>query len=119
MTTGPVTLSTHVLDATTGRPAAGVRVRLARSGDDGWSAAGEGQTDADGRLRLVPGGAADSGFEPGVYRITFGSGAYFRARGSASFYPEVTVTFETTAGGGHYHVPLLLSPFAYSTYRGS
>ena len=69
----------------------------------------------DGRLRL--GGGA--GFEPGVYRITFGSGAYFEARGTASFYPEVTVTFETTGQGGHYHVPLLLSPFAYSTYRGS
>jgi len=54
-----------------------------------------------------------------VYRITFGSGAYFEARGTASFYPEVTVTFEMTGEGGHYHVPLLLSPFAYSTYRGS
>jgi 5-hydroxyisourate hydrolase len=119
VTTGPVTLSTHVLDATTGRPAAGVQVRLERSDDNGWSPAGEGQTDADGRLRLRPDGAADSGFEPGVYRITFGSGAYFRARGSASFYPEVAVTFEMTADSGHYHVPLLLSPFAYSTYRGS
>jgi 5-hydroxyisourate hydrolase len=54
-----------------------------------------------------------------VYRITFGSGAYFEARGTTSFYPEVTVTFEMTGEGGHYHVPLLLSPFAYSTYRGS
>jgi len=54
-----------------------------------------------------------------VYRITFGSGAYFEARGMESFYPEVTVTFEMTGPGGHYHVPLLLSPFAYSTYRGS
>jgi len=118
VTTGPVTLSTHVLDATTGRPAAGVEVRLEHGGPDGWSPAGEGQTGADGRLRL-PGGAAESGFEPGVYRITFGSGAYFEARGSASFYPEVTVTFDMTASGEHYHVPLLLSPFAYSTYRGS
>ena len=138
MTTGPVTLSTHVLDATTGRPAAGVEVRLEHRGPDGWSPAGEGQTGADGRLRLPggaaesgfkpggaaesgfkPGGAAESGFEPGVYRITFGSGAYFQARGSSSFYPEVTVTFDMTASGEHYHVPLLLSPFAYSTYRGS
>ena len=62
---------------------------------------------------------AGPGFEPGVYRITFGSGAYFEALGTASFYPEVTVTFEMTSEGGHYHVPLLLSPFAYSTYRGS
>ena len=113
MTSGHVTLSTHVLDATTGRPAAGLHVRLEHHGHAGWSPACEGLTGADGRLRLP------SGFEPGQYRITFASGAYFAARGTASFYPEVTVTFEMTGGGEHYHVPLLLSPFAYSTYRGS
>ena len=112
-----MTLSTHVLDATTGRPAAGVQVRLERGGDVGWVPASRGQTDADGRLRLSGAGGAE--FEPGVYRITFATGAYFQARGSASFYPEVTVTFEMTERDGHYHVPLLLSPFAYSTYRGS
>ena len=106
-------LSTHVLDATTGQPAAGVQVRLEGAGANGWVPAGEGQTGPDGRLRL-PGEP-----EPGVYRLTFASGAYFRAGGSATFYPEVTVTFELTAPGEHYHVPLLLSPFAYSTYRGS
>jgi len=123
-----MTLSTHVLDATTGRPAAGLQVRLEHRGHAGWSPACEGLTGADGRLRLPgtaagpehqPGLAAGPGFEPGVYRITFGSGPYFAARGTASFYPEVTVTFEMTEGGEHYHVPLLLSPFAYSTYRGS
>jgi 5-hydroxyisourate hydrolase len=128
VTPGRVTLSTHVLDATAGRPAAGVHVRLEHRGRNGWSAACEGLTGADGRLRLPgypadpgfePGTEADPGLEPGVYRITFGSGAYFRARGLASFYPEVTVTFEMTGRGEHYHVPLLLSPFAYSTYRGS
>jgi len=118
-----MTLSTHVLDATTGRPAADVQIRLdtaASEGgaDAGWALAGQGQTDADGRLRLSgAGGAAD--FEPGVYRITFGTGGYFRAHGVASFYPEVTITFEMTARDEHYHVPLLLSPYAYSTYRGS
>ena len=113
-----MTLSTHVLDATTGRPAAGVEIRLERGADAGWVPAGQGQTDVDGRLRLSdPGGAAD--FGPGVYRITFGTGAYFTASGSASFYPEVTITFEMTARDEHYHVPLLLSPYAYSTYRGS
>jgi 5-hydroxyisourate hydrolase len=116
VTTGPATLSTHVLDATTGRPAAAVEVRLEHCSSDGWRPAAEGQTGADGRLRLA--GDADSGFAPGVYRITFGSAAYFRARGATCFYPEVTVTFEMT-DDGHYHVPLLLSPFAYSTYRGS
>jgi 5-hydroxyisourate hydrolase len=113
--TGSATLSTHVLDATAGRPAPGVTIRLERRGPDGWSAAGEGLTDADGRLRLGSG----PGFEPGVYRITFATGAYFKKCGTASFYPEVTVTFEMTGDGGHYHVPLLLSPFGYSTYRGS
>ncbi len=108
-----MTLSTHVLDATTGRPAAGVRVRLEGAGDRGWAPAAEGTTGPDGRLRL-PGEP-----EPGVYRLTFASGAYFQGCGSATFYPEVTVTFEVTARGEHYHVPLLLSPFAYSTYRGS
>jgi 5-hydroxyisourate hydrolase len=116
-----VTLSTHVLDATTGRPAAGVRVRLERADEDGWAPAGEGTTGPDGRLRLSgePGDPAGGGGEPGVYRMTFGSGAYFQARGSATFYPEVSITFEITERAGHYHVPLLLSPFAYSTYRGS
>jgi len=122
-----VTLSTHVLDATTGRPAAGVQVRLDRAAGEGrgaigsgggWGLAGQGQTDADGRLRLAGrGGSAE--FEPGVYRITFATGAYFGARGAASFYPEVSITFEITGRDEHYHVPLLLSPFAYSTYRGS
>ena len=82
---------------------------------------GAGRPGPDGRRRAAPAvgprGAAD--FDPGVYRITFGTGAYFAARGSASFYPEVTITFEMTARDEHYHVPLLLSPYAYSTYRGS
>ncbi len=118
-----MTLSTHVLDATTGRPAAGVRVRLERADDTGWAPAGEGTTGPDGRLRLRLSGDPDNpaagGSEPGVYRMTFGSGAYFQARGCATFYPEVSITFEMTERAEHYHVPLLLSPFAYSTYRGS
>ena len=118
-----MTLSTHVLDATTGRPAAGVEVRLdcavsEGGGGDGWVPAGAGQTDADGRLRLSSHPGADD-FEPGVYRITFGTGGYFKARGAASLDPEVSITFEMTERDEHYHVPLLLSPFAYSTYRGS
>jgi 5-hydroxyisourate hydrolase len=76
-----------------------------------WVPVESGETGADGRHRF----AAATG--PGVYRLVFGTGDYFAARGVATFYPEVTVTF--TVSDGHYHVPLLLSPFAYSTYRGS
>jgi 5-hydroxyisourate hydrolase len=107
-----VTLSTHVLDASAGRPAGGVAVALWVYGPSGdWVAVESGETDADGRHRfgaVVP---------AGVYRLVFGTGAYFEARGVAAFYPEVVITF--TVSEGHYHVPLLLSPFAYSTYRGS
>ncbi|MGP3533466.1 hydroxyisourate hydrolase [Microbacterium sp. RD1] len=103
-------LTTHVLDAASGEPAGGVGVALA-------SAVGEplevGATDDDGRLALGP-----DRLEPGDYTLTFQTGAYFAARGVASFHPRVAVTF-TVADDRHYHVPLLLSPFAYSTYRGS
>lgn len=111
-----MTLSTHVLDAATGRPAASVAVRLERqspASDGVWTTTETGRTDADGRLWLP------SMVSPGIYRITFGSGDYFAARAVPAFYPEVVVTFEVTSPTEHYHVPLLLSPFAYSTYRGS
>jgi len=106
-----MTVSTHVLDAALGTPAAGVAVSLVRDGADGWLAIESGSTGADGRHRF------EAATEPGTYRLVFGTGGYFAARGVTAFYPEVTVTFTVTAG--HYHVPLLLSPFAYSTYRGS
>jgi len=107
-----VTLSTHVLDATTGRPAAAMTVDLAvRTGN--WVHLKSGVTDADGRLGL---GALDTA---GSYRLTFGTGPWFEAHGVNAFYPEVAITFEVTVPAEHYHVPLLLSPFAYTTYRGS
>lgn len=112
-----MTLSTHVLDAAAGRPARGVAVRLeSRAADGTWTAAGAGETDADGRLRdwLPPGTP-----RAGRHRLVFGTGAYFAAAGVPAFFPEVVVDFEITAPGEHHHVPLLLSPFAYSTYRGS
>ena len=108
-----MTVSTHVLDANSGSPAAGVAVSLSRFAVRGtWLPAGSGATDADGRLRF------EEETPAGVYRVTFGTGAYFAARGVRTFYPEVIITF-TIGDGEHYHVPLLLSPFAYSTYRGS
>jgi 5-hydroxyisourate hydrolase len=100
-----------VLDATAGAPATGVGVLLEARSDGGWQAVAGGATDGDGRLRFADPVPA------GTYRLTFGTGSYFVGRGAESFYPEVAVTF--MASGGHYHVPLLLSPFAYSTYRGT
>jgi 5-hydroxyisourate hydrolase len=106
-----VSLSTHVLDAAYGRPAAGVAVRLTMVGGDELA---EAVTDDDGRVRQL---AAD--LPEGTYRLTFDTGAYFAATGRQGFYPEVVVTFTVTDAGQHHHVPLLLSPYAYSTYRGS
>jgi 5-hydroxyisourate hydrolase len=108
-----MTVSTHVLDASAGRPAAGVAVSLSFHASGAWRDVASGETDGDGRHRF---GAAT---EAGVYRLVFGTGAYFAARAVAAFYPEVTITFTVTDPGARYHVPLLLSPFAYSTYRGS
>lgn len=112
-------ITTHVLDTARGRPAAGVPILLARHDPaaGGYTALGRGQTDADGRLRtLLPAGAP---LTPGVYRLTFDTAAYFQAHGITGFYPEVTVVFQISAEGEHYHVPLLLSPYGFSTYRGS
>jgi 5-hydroxyisourate hydrolase len=108
-------ISTHVLDTARGCPAAGVPVVLERAMDSGWQPVGRGTTDTDGRARDLLSSAA----EAGRYRLTFDTGAYFRAVGEAGFYPEVSVTFVVGDGEEHYHVPLLLSPFGYSTYRGS
>ena len=108
-------ITTHVLDATTGSPAAGMAVRLDACRDGGWYEIGTGSTDADGRL---PGISPDR-LLAGDYRLIFGTGEWFAAAGRVSFYPEVTVTFTITDPDRHHHVPLLLSAFAYSTYRGS
>jgi 5-hydroxyisourate hydrolase len=109
------TLSTHVLDAVSGLPATGVRVALDRRDGAGWQPLGEAVTDDDGRVRDL----APDGLGAGVHRLVFATGEYFAATGQRGFYPEVAVVFEVTDPGRHYHVPLLLSPFAFSTYRGS
>ena len=110
-----MTLSSHVLDATRGRPAAGVRVRWDRFEEGRWTEVATAVTDDDGRV--TDWGGASPG--PGTHRVVFGSGDYFDARTVETFYPEVVVVFEVTDAAQHHHVPLLLSPFAYSTYRGS
>lgn len=111
-------ITTHVLDVTRGRPAGGVPVTLEIEESEGaWAALGRGETDADGRLRnLLP---DDARLQAGVYRLTFGTGRYFASIGAEGFYPYVQVVFELREAGEHYHVPLLLSPYGYSTYRGS
>ena len=107
-------VTTHVLDAAFGTPAVGVGVTLDRQTFDGWTEVGGGATDADGRIAVLGPDRA----EAGVYRLTFATGDYFEATHRPSFYPEVQITFRVS-GTERYHVPLLLSPFAYSTYRGS
>jgi 5-hydroxyisourate hydrolase len=111
-------ITTHVLDTAKGRPAGGVRILLEMRADSGeWQSISRGLTDADGRLRtLLPEGQP---LMAGVYRLTFDTARYFESFGATSFYPEVVVTFETLPGEKHYHVPLLVSPFGYSTYRGT
>jgi 5-hydroxyisourate hydrolase len=110
-------ITTHILDTSRGRPASGVVAVLEiRSGAE-YRELGRGATDEDGRLRtLLPAG------EPlarGIYRLVFHTGAYFAAQAVECFYPEVTITFEVRAPEQHYHVPLLLNPYGFSTYRGS
>ena len=109
-------ITTHVLDTAAGRPAAGLSVALERMHDDGaWRSVASGVTDSDGRLRTLlqtPPGTA-------TYRLAFETGPYFAATGTITFFPRVVIVFDAVAAEEHYHVPLLLSPFAYSTYRGS
>jgi 5-hydroxyisourate hydrolase len=109
-------LTTHVLDTSTGRPASGVGLALHRRAPEGFVGLARAETNADGRAPdLLPAGA----LEAGVYRLSFATGAYFAREGRTCFYPEVTIEFEVTHPDEHHHVPLLLSPFGYSTYRGS
>jgi 5-hydroxyisourate hydrolase len=107
-------ITTHVLDTALGRPVRGLPVRLEVQGDDGgWRLLAERQTDADGRVTdLLPEGP----LEARRFRLTFETGAY---HGPGAFYPRVEVTFDVRQPGEHHHIPLLLSPFGYSTYRGS
>lgn len=108
-------ISTHILDTSLGRPAAGVPVTLERNFDGRWSKISEHVTDSDGRVKqLLP---AETEAQPGQYRLTFATGSYYEGRGVEGLYPIVEITF--TVRGGHYHIPLLLAANGYSTYRGS
>ena len=109
-------ITTHVLDTAAGRPGNGIAIELERIEQNVWHLVGGGITDDDGRLRtLTPTGPV----APGTYRIRFQTGAYFTANGVANFFPVVEIQISVHDGAQHYHVPLLLSPFGFSTYRGS
>jgi 5-hydroxyisourate hydrolase len=110
-------ITTHVLDISLGKPAANIAVTLeAQSSAGQWAEAARGTTDADGRLRDWP---AAKAVAAGIYRLTFDTRAYFATGKVASLYPQVVIVFEVCEAQEHYHIPLLLSPFGYSTYRGS
>ncbi|MGO9338276.1 MAG: hydroxyisourate hydrolase [Terracidiphilus sp.] len=106
-------ISTHVLDAVFGKPAAGVSVRLDKQENSAWVIMRESATDEDGRCRDLTNDAS-----PGVYRLTFAVGDYLARHGRSSIYPEISITFNCR-GAEHYHLPLLLSDNCYTTYRGS
>jgi 5-hydroxyisourate hydrolase len=110
-------ITTHVLDLSSGHPASGVAVLLSVRADDRWDDLAVGTTDADGRVRdLLPDGTA---LAAGTYRLQFETYDYFLAMGVKAFHPSVVVHFLVDDPTAHFHVPLLLSPFGYSTYRGS
>lgn len=108
-------ITTHVLDAVRGGPAAGVGLTLSRHTESGVEQIATASTDANGRCADLGPAALD----PGTYQLVFETGAYFAAQQTPSFYPRVMIDFFVEAGQEHYHVPILLSPFAFSTYRGS
>lgn len=110
-------ISTHVLDVSAGRPAAGVAVILeVSSGGSAWAEKGRGVTDGEGRLKDLSVGGQ---LQPGTCRLTFDTGAYFAAQNVKGLYPQVMIVFEMKNVTEDYHIPLLLSPYGYSTYRGS
>lgn len=118
-------ISTHILDTTLGKPAVGVQVTLDRFGAEAggiftpaalWKTVGQSLTDADGRIRpLLP---ADR-VKPGIYRLTFVTGPYFKQLGQTTLYPEITITFSVLPDQPNYHIPLLLNAYGYTTYRGT
>lgn len=111
-------ITTHVLDTARGKPAVAVKAILeVYTESKEWKELGRGETNTDGRITDLLRG--ESRLDRGTYRLTFHTASYFRSVGSEGFYPFVCIVFELKEPGSHYHIPLLLSPFGYSTYRGS
>ena len=108
-------ITTHVLDTSRGTPGRDIAIELEHQHDGAWHAIGAGRTDADGRLRTLTHGP----LLPGTYRLRFHTAAYFAALEVAAFFPLVEIHFDVHDVVAHYHVPLLVSPFGYSTYRGT
>ncbi len=110
-------ITSHVLDTSLGRPAKGVSATLEHKVDGKWVELGFGVTNDDGRIsKFLP---DEHVLQAGVYRLTFDTAAYFKNQKLENFYPEVPILFQILDAKQHYHVPLLLNPFGYSTYRGS
>jgi 5-hydroxyisourate hydrolase len=109
-------ITTHVLDTSRGRPAADLKVELHKKSGEDWRSVGIAVTDENGRCSSLLG---DAPLAAGTYRLTFHAGSYFKSQHVESFYSDIPVIFEVRDARTHHHVPLLLSPFGYSTYRGS
>jgi 5-hydroxyisourate hydrolase len=109
-------ITTHILDTTKGKPAPGVHIILYGDHNNGWNEIAKGITNADGRIADLL--AKEKTLQPGVYKMKFDTEEYFAGLSVQTFYPFVEIVFEIT-GAEHYHIPLLISPFGYSTYRGS
>lgn len=110
-------LSVHVLNTSTGLPSANVGVTLDKKVDGKWLQLAKGETDVQGRIKeLYP---AQQTMQTGIYRVTFNTGDWFEKRGERSFFPEASIVFNMDGTLAHYHIPLLISPYGYSTYRGN
>lgn len=110
-------ITTHVLDTSKGSPAAGIVIKLEKQAGNTWLSLGSGATNSDGRVADLL--SADHVLDKGIYRLIFETASYFSAQNIKAFYPHVSVVFEIVNTEQHYHVPLLLNPYGYSTYRGS
>jgi len=113
-------ITSHVLDTSLGAPAKGILITLLQQAGNNWQELGSGQTNEDGRVAdFFNGSKASAPLAQGIYKLSFKLSDYYTRSNTASFYPFADVVFEIAGDGQHYHVPLLLNPFGYSTYRGS